>query len=98
MKTVLMENSWLRRGAFPGMDYGWGNGYVILPPGHPLFGQSYDFAGHFVDAHGGLTYANMISENHLEAWGLDPSLVGHWAFGFDTAHYGDNLHRWPKEA
>lgn len=33
------------------------NGYVTIPSGHPLYGQSYDEINHFVEVHGGLTYS-----------------------------------------
>ena len=39
------------------MKVGWGNGYVLIPPGHPFHGKDYyDIEGY---AHGGLTFASM---------------------------------------
>lgn len=37
------------------MEVGWGNGYVLLPPGHPFYGKIYyDIESY---AHGGLTFS-----------------------------------------
>jgi len=30
-------------------------------------------------------------------WELPSEDIGKWCVGFDTAHYGDSLVRWPKE-
>lgn len=79
------------------MPTGWGNGYAAVPEGHPLHGVGYYDAN--IDAHGGLTFAE--AADTLEDWlpvDLVESLRGHWIFGFDTAHWGDTLERWPKEA
>ena len=51
MKTFLRENTWLTRGI---TDFGWGNGYVLIPQGHPLHGKHYDEID--VDVHCGLTF------------------------------------------
>src|ERR1041385_7325070 len=40
MKVIIRENTWTPRGGF--MDFGWGNGYVLIPKGHPLHGKEYD--------------------------------------------------------
>jgi hypothetical protein len=64
-------------------DRGWGNGYVAIPEGHPWFGKDYDSIEQ-VEINGGLTFSDMIN--------------GMWVIGFDTAHYGDTMTRWPKEA
>jgi len=40
MKAIIKENTWLTRGGY--MDFGWGNGYVLIPEGHPLHGKPYD--------------------------------------------------------
>jgi len=39
------------------MDVGWGNGYVLIPPGHTFHGKNYDNIEAFV--HGGLTFGSM---------------------------------------
>lgn len=101
MKTILRENTWLR--GIPGfhMDCGWGNGYVIIPVHHCLHGVDYDNIP--VSVHGGLTFGREIIEKDLEEGEYQiPDLtlddVGAWMVGFDTAHSGDSLSRWPKKA
>lgn len=64
------------------LDFGWGNGYVNLPPGHRWYGLHYDQID--VDVHGGLTFSAQIGE--------------YWTIGFDTAHFADSLENWPFEA
>ena len=64
------------------------NGYVAVPPGHPVHGMSYwDFD---LDVHGGVTYAEFgddkIHKESGEVLWPDPTL--YW-LGFDTAHSGD---------
>lgn len=76
----IKENTWLSRSW---MEFGWGNGYVHIPEGHPWFGKDYnDIEG--VEINGGLTYSEMQE--------------GMWVIGFDTAHSWDMLSVWPKEA
>lgn len=71
----LIKNNWL-----PGFNRGWGNGYVVVPPGHPLHGVSYqELRG--IDVHGGLTYS-------------EPDIHNGWCLGFDTAHFGDTQEYW----
>lgn len=67
------------------MDIGWGNGYVAVDETHPLFGVHYDEID--LRAHGGLTYSEPHTINGVKFW----------VFGFDTAHYMDNLETCPKE-
>lgn len=40
----VVKNGWLK-----GMDHGWGNGYVAVPEGHPLFGKGYSEEIHVAD-------------------------------------------------
>lgn len=85
--SFIKENTWL-----PGMKHGWGNGYVVVFNNHPMYGKGYDEVP--VDVHGGLTFfgcANDFPE-------LTEEFEGGWVFGFDTAHYNDDMERWPKEA
>ena len=73
---------------------GYANGYVAVPPEHPLFGRHYDYPEIYI--HGGLTYSNSSEEvfenldmNAIEM--LDGKIPkGYWVFGFDTLHAGDN--------
>ena len=55
-------------------EYGWGNGYVLLPEGHPDYDKDYNHLPYSV--HGGLTFSGIMN--------------GYWAIGFDTVHAGDN--------
>ena len=80
---------------------GYANGYVAVPPGHPLFGKHYDEVE--VNIHGGLTYSGM-SENFDESEDLetiddDSNTVPHgwWVFGFDTLHCGDDMQTCGRE-
>ncbi len=92
MKDLLyftVENTWLTRGGF--IKFGWGNGYVAVPKGHPLFGLSYYDID--VDVHGGITFADSGMNNALFPDWVDDS---YWVFGFDTAHASDNLEKWSE--
>ena len=90
MKTFIRKNDWL-----PYCPHGWGNGYVIIPKGHPYHGKHYDDIP--VDVHGGLTFAEPA--NALSDWAdiTEEDKEG-WVVGFDTAHYGDSLSNWNKIA
>lgn len=92
-ETFIKENTWLKR--IGSMDFGWGNGYVIIPKGHHLHGKSYNEI--HVDIHGGLTFSELIDEDVAEVFGMDKKHTGSWLVGFDTCHYGDTLEKWPKE-
>jgi len=92
MKTFVKENNWLPR-VF--MDFGWGNGYVLIPKDHPLHGKHYDEIS--VDVHGGLTFSELVDSEMIEFWGLSKKDEGKWCVGFDTAHCSDTLLDWPKE-
>ena len=98
MKTVLRKNTWMGSALFNvSLEHGWGNGYVLIPEGHPLHGVEYDEI--HVDVHGGLTYSNLVDDEMLEYWDeLSPEDKGSWCVGFDTAHSGDDVYRWPKSA
>ena len=92
LKFIVRENIWLMRGV---MDFGWGNGYVCLPEGHPCFGMDYGRIHELynIDVNGGLTFSE--SSDGLK-W--DDLPEGHWwVVGFDTAHSWDSLERWPDK-
>lgn len=93
MKTLIIENTWLPKGDI--IDCGWGNGYVLIPEGHPLWGKHYEEID--INIHGGLTFSDYIDEHMVEEWNLDTEDVGSWCVGFDTCHYKDTLLKWPKE-
>lgn len=95
------------------MEVGWGNGYVLIPPGHPFHGKHYDSIDAY--AHGGLTFSSMYGDTlkRYEDSGFDYEmdielskrvekegydfLKDYWCIGFDTAHFEDNLITCPKE-
>jgi len=72
------------------IDVGWGNGYVCIPNGHPMYGVPYDDIP--VDVHGGLTFSNYSNEID---WPEVPK-GDFWVVGFDCAHLGDNKSNWPE--
>jgi len=88
-------------------DFGWGNGYVLLPHNHPFYGKHYDDIG--VVAHGGLTFSDYLMLNHFLEWIGDREFDGDvtlenykkfdkwWMIGFDTAHAGDDSYVCSKE-
>jgi hypothetical protein len=94
MEYFIKETTWLNRNH---SDFGWGNGYVLLPPSHEFHGRDYDFID--VSVHGGLTFSREVTEEMVNNWPeLNEKHIGMWCVGFDTAHYSDNLIKWPREA
>lgn len=78
---------------FP-QECGYADGYVAVPPHHPLWGMHYDRVNEIVSVHGGLTYSRAYNEKLVSDAILlseDEVPVDSWIFGFDTIHYGDNL-------
>ena len=81
-------------------EYGWGNGYVLLPHNHPFYGRDYNELN--IDAHGGLTFGEYFSDTIFLEWVEDREIIGdvnkenfqkfdkYWMIGFDTNHFGDN--------
>jgi hypothetical protein len=77
--------------SYPGLlsERGWGNGYAVVPKGHPLYKVQHVYAsGHDLDVNSEITFAGWRVHNGKE----------YWVIGFDTAHYGDSILKWPKEA
>jgi len=100
MKVITKKNDWLQR-VIPGFDhvieFGWGNGYVLLDEGHPLHSVPYDSIA--VEIHGGLTYSKEICENDLLVYEqLASEDIGKWMIGFSTDHSDDTLAKWPEQA
>jgi len=75
---------------------GWGNGYVAIPPSHPLWGVDYSDVND-IDVHGGLTYSE-LKIPHMTGKGFSDIPSNYWVFGFDTSHWDDTEKKWPKEA
>lgn len=96
MKTLIVETTHL-----PGIDHGWGNGYVVIPEGHKLHGLSYVQIHEAVDieVHYGLTFSELVTDDLLPYFDeLTTDDIGAWMVGFDTAHYRDDINKWPKYA
>lgn len=95
MKTFVKENTWLDRSI---IDCGWGNGYVVIPNGHPLHGKNYDKIHEimpWLEVNGGLTFSENADD--LDNWDeLPENSEGMWVVGFDTAHAWDTLRNWSK--
>lgn len=98
MKIFVKENTWLKRSRF--RNFGWGNGYVVIPKGNMLHGKSYNEIHDLIpmlDANGGLTFADSVDD--LKTWKEIPKdCDGGWIVGFDTAHSWDTLEKWDKQA
>jgi hypothetical protein len=94
MKYFIQELTHLKDS---GVECGWGNGYVVIPPEHPLYNVQCENMD--VEVHGGLTLSKKITNGTLELFpALDVSDLGCWLVGFDTAHYGDDGYKWSMEA
>lgn len=72
------------------LQFGWGNGYVAVPPSHCLHGVDYgDEVDQKLYVHGGITYSQFgDGVNAPKDW---------WIFGFDCMHWNDNLETWSEE-
>lgn len=95
--SFVKENTWLNwNNHIVNIKRGWGNGYVVIPKGHPAHNINYDEI--FVDVHGGLTFSNNVDSLNKEDFPeLTNEMAGCWVVGFDTSHFGDNLENWTKE-
>lgn len=71
---------------------GWGNGYVAVPPKHPLHGVHMERIS--VGTHFEISYTDYPSPHIALAHEINPR---HWLIGFDTMHSGCTLENWPKE-
>lgn len=84
------------------VNVGYANGYVAVPPEHPLYGKDYDTANEYIDIHGGLTFAASVDEIKHVGWRdnteginiakFDDLPKDYWIFGFDTMHFNDGPH------
>jgi len=90
------------------MEFGWGNGYILIPNNHPSYGVSYDDMN-TISVHGGLTYGQFFDSKSFLEW-IDnleidgdvtidnyKKLDNYWMIGFDTNHYGDSIEKCSKE-
>lgn len=97
MRGFVKKITWLKRTWL--VDFGWGSGYVVIPKGHRLHGIDYYQIHEMIpelEVHGGLTFARSVED--ISDWEeILEEDEGGWVIGFDTAHVGDDLSRWPKE-
>ncbi len=63
-------------------------GYVGVPKDHPLHGKNYNdvLEDYDISVHGGLTYSSSETSEEYPIYKKDI-----WWFGYDCAHYNDNL-------
>lgn len=97
MKTFIKENVNFPRTNL--RDFGWGNGYVVIPKGNMLHGKGYHEIHDLIptlEVNGGLTFADSVDE--LKPWKEIPGGYDDgWVVGFDTRHGWDTLETWSKE-
>ena len=94
--TFLRKNTWLNGGNLFVSRHGWGNGYAVIFKGHPMYGKSYNEIP--IDVHGGLTFSHDVNSLNRESFPeITDEMKDGWMIGFDTAHYSDDMERWPKE-
>ena len=76
----------------PFISRGWGNGYVLIPQGHPLYGKFDFYAPEFegLEVHGGITYSDKNIPIKNAEFITDEPDFDYWVLGFDTAHCLDN--------
>lgn len=82
---------------------GYANCYVAIPNEHPLYGMCYGMIN--IKIHGGLTFSGSfesmkkeIIKNPDKVEYLDGEFSNDcWVFGFDTLHFGDNIHNRSRE-
>lgn len=74
----LIENPTIKYGNTI-IQRGWGNGYVIVPKGHPWYKKDYEVINCLI--YGGLTYSQQEKRDT-------------WKVGFDTNHHGDTIEIW----
>ena len=95
--TFIKKNTWLKRGY--GIDFGWGNGYIVINKDHPCFGMNYDtiYQKYNINCESELTYAESAEDNKWEELHERYKNKDYWIIGFDTMHYKDTLLTWPKD-
>lgn len=79
------------------MVLGTHNGYVIVDKSDWKAGLTYEELDELVEVHGGLTYKDTHHLDELKEMGFKfkkPIVM----FGFDTAHAGDTIDNWNKDA
>lgn len=70
------------------LERGWGNGYAVVDPNNKLHGLSEsEVMGMGVSIESEIAYSGKME--YIKG-------KEHWVIGFDTAHFGDSIEKWPK--
>ena len=85
------------------LHHGYANGYVAVPPSHPLHGMDYCDADAHIAVWGGLTFGESMQEMKegladvfaecvecINFECIDEIPNDYWVFGFDTLHFNDS--------
>jgi hypothetical protein len=98
--TLIIESSMKRLSLDSFFEFGWGNGYILLPQNHPFYGKDYDSVP--ISVHGGVTFGQVFDSDSFKEWIEKREFFGdinfdnyqkfnnYWILGFDTGHCGDN--------
>jgi len=109
--TLLIESHFKNISMYPGLEFGWGNGYILIPNDHPFYGincnEIYNISD--ISIHGGLTFSSEFDSDNFLKWVNAREIDGditldnyikfnnYWIIGFDTNHYNDNSSNCTKE-
>lgn len=95
MEYIIKENTWLKREL---TDFGWGNGYVLIPEGNIFHGLDYNDIMQKVQVNEELTFSSMVNEEMVNHWPeLRKQDIGKWCVGWDSCHVHQNISNYPKE-
>lgn len=87
--SFVIKNNWVKD------DCGWGNGYVAVPPTHPL--HNVDFNSWEDDVPSLNIPSEITWSNKAGFLKGEPTLPSDWwVLGFDTRHRGETLKNRPK--
>lgn len=74
------------------------NGYVAIPPSHPLHGCHYyhnDFIEHGIKVHNGVTYSAYADDSYSVTKGKNLDIPdNYWVLGFHTQSRDDDKQTW----
>ena len=95
---ILCIENFMKRYPDYHLNFGWGNGYILIPRNHPFYEKdnnnlnAYDY----INAHGGLTIGDYFSNIRFLEWIEDREIAGdvtkenfekfdkYWMIGFDS--------------
>ena len=105
MKSYAFLNKVVQERIGGFFSHGYANGYVAIPPEHPLYGEDYEKVNQKVSVWGGLTYGEPMSVLLENGWkddeahglvecigfgSLDEIPKDYYVYGFDTMHASDS--------